>query len=302
MTKTRSARICSFCRVGLLGAVLLSAACSVNMKLPLDPESRDFFETARLVMTSAEQEIFRNMPDDASRREFIADFWEKRDPDPDTAENEFKDEFERRVDYCNKHFNEGRRGINTDRGRVYLYLGAPEKTETYSSATAGFTIYWIYYTYDLGIEFIEARSGGEYTIGQIMGNLLDAFEIAKLNGFGKPRGGGPQKLVSFDARYDGDRKEITVEIPVKKLNFKEESGVLKLEFDFTIYIYKNAGGQKDKFEERRTFEGRAAEVENSKVVTFVFPYDLAPGRNYVDVIVNGGQDNGKVRKIFLFKR
>jgi GWxTD domain-containing protein len=297
----RSTRFCISCRVGLLGAVLLTAACGGFSRLPLDPESRDFFETARLVMTSAEQEIFRNLPDEASRREFIADFWEKRDPDPDTAENEFKDEFERRVDYANKHFNEGRRGINTDRGRVYLYLGPPEKTDTYSSATAGFTIYWIYYTYDLGIEFVESRSGGEYAINQIMGNLMDAFETAKLTGFGKPRG-GPQRLVSFDARYDGARKEITVEIPVKKLNFKEESGVLKLEFDFTIYIYKNAGGQKDKFEERRAFEGRAAEVENSKVVTFVFPYELAPGRNYVDVIVNGGQDNGKVRKIFLFKR
>jgi len=269
--------------------------------VPLDPESRDFFDTARLVMTNIEQEIFRHLPDIDARKEFIGDFWEKRDPDTDTTVNEFQEEFQRRIDYCNKRFNEGRRGINTDRGRVYLYLGPPEKTETFSSRTEGFTLWWIYYTYDVGIEFVESRNGGEYAINQIAGNLMDAFETAKLNGFGRPQG-GPSHLVSFNARYDAKRREIAVEIPVKKLNFKEENGLLKIDFNFILYIYKQSSAQKDKFGELRSFEGRAEEVETSKVLTFTFPYELQPGRNYVDIIVNGGQDNGKVRKIFTFNR
>jgi hypothetical protein len=65
------------------GAVLLgAAACSSLPRTELDPAARDFYETARLVMTSEEDDIFQHLPDAESRREFVSDFWAKRDPDP----------------------------------------------------------------------------------------------------------------------------------------------------------------------------------------------------------------------------
>ena len=80
-------------------AVLLgAAACSSLPKTALDPVSRDFYETARLVMTGEEDDIFQHLPDAESRREFISDFWAKRDPNPETESNEFKEEFERRIE------------------------------------------------------------------------------------------------------------------------------------------------------------------------------------------------------------
>ena len=61
-------------------------------------------------MTEAERDIFVHLPDLEARRDFIKDFWEKRDPDPETPDNEFRTEFEKRIDYVTKRFNEGQRG------------------------------------------------------------------------------------------------------------------------------------------------------------------------------------------------
>ena len=284
---------------GLLAAIVLSVACGKVFTVPLDDESKAFYETARLIMTNAEDTIFRRLPDAGARTEFIDDFWEKRDPNPETPENEFRAEFLRRVEYANSHYNEGRRGINTDRGRVYLFLGPPEKMESYSSSTEGYTLLWIYYTYDVAVIFKETRVGGGYEIYNVTGNLFDAFEDAKLNGFGRVVGEAAPRLQSFTAAYDRERKQITVELPAKRINFREESGVLKADFEFVIYVYK-PDGQKDKFEERRAFEAKVTDVESSKTITFAFPYDLPPGWNYVDIIILGGEANGRGRKIFTF--
>jgi len=285
---------------GALSAALLAAACGKVFTVPLDSESRDFYDTARLVMTKAEDEIFRRLPDTGSRREFIDDFWEKRDPDPDTPENEFRDEFNRRLDYINKRFMEGRRGIGTDRGRIYFLLGPPEEEKFYPSMTGISTIWWSYYTYRLTVQFTETQTGTGYEITRVIGDMFRAFETAKLSGFGLIPGES-QRLRSFTATYDRGRMEIIVEIPVKKVNFREESGVLLADFDFIIYIYNQSGGPKHKFEERRAFQGPALEVEKSKYLTFVFPYELLKGRNYADIIISG-PDNGRTRKIFTFKK
>jgi len=63
----------------------------------LDPESQKFYRTARLIMNKEEAKIWDRLPDAESRKEFIADFWEKRDPNPDTPVNEYRQEFEARV-------------------------------------------------------------------------------------------------------------------------------------------------------------------------------------------------------------
>ena len=49
--------------------------------------------------------------------------WHSRDPDPDTEENEFKQEFFERMAYANEHFSSGKPGRLTDRGRIYIKFG-----------------------------------------------------------------------------------------------------------------------------------------------------------------------------------
>jgi GWxTD domain-containing protein len=234
----------------------------------------------------------------------MADFWSKRDPDPTTDANEFKEEFERRIEYANKHFNEGRRGMNTDRGRIYIYLGPPEKTDYYALVQddqgSGPDLWWIYYTYDLGIEFRDARNTNSFQMVQVLGNLMQAMEEAKLGAVFQNQGNS-ERYIDFLARYDAARRELAVTIPARKLNFKEEEGLLKADFDFEFYLYKPGGAKKEKFTASRSFAGKPEELEKSKAVFFSFPYELPPGKTYVDIILVGRGGLGKSRKIFTLK-
>ena len=77
----------------VIAATVLAANALTAAKPKLDPESAKFYQSARLIMTKEETKIFKHLPDADSRKEFIADFWLKRDPDPDTPDNEFRTEF-----------------------------------------------------------------------------------------------------------------------------------------------------------------------------------------------------------------
>lgn len=81
------------------------------------------------IITKQEKEVFYKLENDTDRKKFIENFWLRRDPDPDTVENEYKDEFCERISYANKTFESGIPGWKTDRGRVYLILGKPDSVE-----------------------------------------------------------------------------------------------------------------------------------------------------------------------------
>ena len=285
-------------------AVLISASCGISGKVALDPESSDFYETARLVMTKEEKDIFHHLPDRESRQEFIRDFWAKRDLDPDTEENEFKEEFFRRIEYANLRFREGIPGWKTDRGRIYIYLGPPDKIDQRpfinDPAVKGL-IWWGYYNYKLGIEFIDRRGDGNYVINRHMGsygNLLWVIEKAK---FGQIFTKNGSKFIDFDVRFQREEKKIEVSVPVSSLTFREEDGLLKAEFEFKFFIYEKRGLKKDRFTQIRSFEMPEEEVLKLEDVVFNFSYDLKPGKYYFDVLIIGTEGIGKARKIFEIK-
>ncbi len=80
----------------------------------------------RYLLTSEERRSFTQMFNPVTRSEFVTAFWKARDPRPETVENEFREEFERRVAFADSHFTEDEvRGSLTDRGMVFLLLGPP---------------------------------------------------------------------------------------------------------------------------------------------------------------------------------
>ena len=285
-------------------AVVTLMSCGFSGKVALDPASKNFYETARLIMTKQEKDIFNHLPDRESREEFIRDFWEKRDPDPDTEENEFKEEFFRRIDYANLRFREGIPGWKTDRGRIYIYLGPPDKVEqrpfvNYPDVKG--LIWWGYYRYRLGIEFVDRVGDGSYTFSQHMssfGNLLQVIEKAK---FGQIFAEGQSRFVDFDLRFNREKKEIIISIPVASLEFKEEEGSLKAEFEFKFFIYKKKGLRIDRFTKIKSFERPEDEILELEEVIFAFPYDLKPGKYYFDVVIDINPDITRARKIFEIK-
>jgi GWxTD domain-containing protein len=210
--------------IGILTLFLIS--CGPKGRVAMDPVSKDFYEYARLIMTKPEKDIFLMLPDKESREEFIEDFWAKRDPDPYTDENEFKEEFFSRIEFVNKRFIEGIPGWKTDRGRIYIYLGPPDKIEQRPFINdpniKGF-IWWGYYKYRLGVEFIDKNGDGRYSLGRQMGaggGLLDVIEKAKFGQIYDDRGDIGTVFSKFRMDYDREAREIVIAIPIESLSFE----------------------------------------------------------------------------------
>lgn len=297
----------------LASLILGVTGCGGGEKIALDPESQDFYEYAYLIMTGVEKNIFRHLPDKEARAEFIEDFWAKRDPDPDTEENEFKQEFFRRIEYANQRFKEGPPGWKTERGRIYIYLGPPDKFDEIfnhyevvamtGERVRGSVIIWMYYRYNLGIKFMDVKGNGKYTMDPmygLAGSLTDAIEMAKL-GVGYDSGSMTPKYLDFDLEYDIQKKEIVIHFPVKGINFLEDEGLLKADFEFEFHINEKDGAWRDKFKESRSMAKPEAELLKTEKIVFVFSYDLKPGKYYFDVIIRGDESIGNTRKIFDIK-
>ncbi len=85
------------------------------------------------IITDEERKAFKQLNTDEEREAFIENFWLRRDPTPDTEENEFKEEHYRRIAYANEHFASGIPGWKTDRGRIYIMYGPPDEIESHPS-------------------------------------------------------------------------------------------------------------------------------------------------------------------------
>ncbi len=281
--------------------------CGMGGRVTLDPESKNFYEYSRLIMSKQEKEIFLRLPDKESRKEFIQDFWDKRDPDPQTEENEFQEEFNQRIEYVNKRFREGIPGWKTDRGRIYIYLGPPDKIEQrpyINDPNVKGLIWWGYYRYRLGIEFVDRTGDGHYSLSRqsgAAGGLLDVIEKAKFGQIFTEEGESGKIFADFDVDYDAQKKEIFVAIPVEALSFEGEANKLKADFSLEFYVYSKKSPDKDRFSRQKSFETTEEEALEMKKVVLTFPYDLKPGEYYFDVLIVVEPKIGKIRKIFKIK-
>lgn len=88
-------------------------------------------EDVRWIITDEELSAFKKLTNNAERDTFIESFWQRRDPTPDTAENEYKEEHYRRIAYANEHFAAGIPGWRTDRGRIYIMYGKPDSIDSH---------------------------------------------------------------------------------------------------------------------------------------------------------------------------
>src|SRR5215472_8951308 len=90
-------------------------------------------EDVTYIITDEERAAFKQLSNDEERDNFIEAFWQRRDPTPDTEENEFKEEHYQRIAYANEHFAAGVPGWKTDRGRIWIVYGKPDETESHPS-------------------------------------------------------------------------------------------------------------------------------------------------------------------------
>ncbi|MGB0123382.1 MAG: GWxTD domain-containing protein [Silvibacterium sp.] len=87
----------------------------------------------RWIITDQERKAFKSLSNDEERDAFIEQFWQRRNPDPDSPENTFREEHYRRIAYANEHFAAGKPGWMTDRGHIYIAFGPPDDIESHPS-------------------------------------------------------------------------------------------------------------------------------------------------------------------------
>jgi len=162
----------------------------------LSPMFRKWLEEEVIyIITPTEKEVFLQLETDRERVQFMEAFWKYREPNPNTPENEFKEEHYRRIKYANQYFGKEGPGAGwrSAMGRIYIILGEPGYIERFENMAE---------VYPMVIWSYSARP----KLG-----LLQAFEVAffKRGGIGEyelysPVRFGPQELL---IHYKGDRSD-----------------------------------------------------------------------------------------------
>jgi GWxTD domain-containing protein len=138
-------------------------------------------EDVSYIITDEERKAFKRFNTDEEREQFVEQFWLRRDPTPDTVENEYKEEHYRRIAYANERYASGIPGWKTDRGRIYITFGPPDEIDAHPSGgtyerppeqgggeTSTFPFEDWRYRYiegignDITIEFVDPTMTGEY--------------------------------------------------------------------------------------------------------------------------------------------
>ncbi len=140
-------------------------------------------EDVTYIISDEEKAAFKALKTDEEREQFIEQFWLRRDPSPETVENEFKEEHYSRIAYANDRYASGKPGWKTDRGRIYVLYGKPAEIESHAgggmyerpveegggtTSTFPFEIWRYRYIEGLGndilLEFVDPTMTGEYRL------------------------------------------------------------------------------------------------------------------------------------------
>jgi GWxTD domain-containing protein len=206
--------------------MLLSLGPSLSAmaaKQEVDPdvrreESEDHFKNwlerdAVYIITDDEKSVFAELTTEDEKERFIEQFWRRRDPDPRTALNEYKEEHYRRIAYANERFHSGKEGWRSDRGRVYIVHGEPAEIESYAAGSF----------YDREFE----QGGGQTTV-----YAFERWRYRHLDGIGDDI-----ELEFVDSSFTGDyhlalnpeEKDALLHMPGQGLTWSEQVGLTRKE-------------------------------------------------------------------------
>jgi GWxTD domain-containing protein len=138
-------------------------------------------EEVPYIITDQERKAFLSLSNDEERDAFIEQFWARRNPDPNSPENSYREEHYRRIAYANEHFAAGKPGWKTDRGHIYIAFGPPDSIDSHPSggmyertpeegggetSTYPFEVWHYRYLEGIGenidIEFVDTCQCGDY--------------------------------------------------------------------------------------------------------------------------------------------
>lgn len=285
-----------FILITMTAAALLSLQCGKKYDLyteNLPPSQKHFISTVRYLISSDEKKAFFALPDDASRDNFINNFWARRDNDPGTEENEFKIEYYKRIDEANLLFKgERKEGWLTDRGRVLVILGIPDfRRFNPGSISAGAESrqwyqlpneVWYYGLYP--IYFVDRMENGNLelmpTSNQFVSSLIQTSR--ELN---SPAGKITKSPFSFALQLEKispTELTIKVRIPIKNILFSQEKERFQAKLDFQFQITNKNEEKVHESKSQHTISITEEELKKMNqsdeyIVTFPVPVNLQQG-------------------------
>jgi GWxTD domain-containing protein len=230
----------------LLAVLAAGAACkTMAMEKKLPPARADFLSKVGYIITKAERKIFLELPD-AERDDFVEEFWQRRDPDPETPVNEYRLEYEARVKRSGELFHgEGRPGWLTDRGRIYILFGPPSERLTYPMVASG-ACQEIWYYGSFPVIFIDEQCQGNYVMRAI--NLAHLQELNIAQGHFQKTFEQDKRFFDYDvslaktsATAEAFEGRVFVDIPYNTIWFTFKQGRLETTFDVRIEISDQSG-------------------------------------------------------------
>lgn len=190
-------------------------------------------EDVAYIITPEEKDAFFHLNTDEEREQFIEQFWLRRDPTPDTIENEFKEEHYRRIAYANERF----RGWQSDMGMIYVIHGPPDEIEQMPAGgfynrtpdeggggTAVFPFERWSYRYiegvgdDIVLEFVDRCICGDYQLTSDP-SLKDSLVMSIGHGLTLMEMMGRAKRVDRFIQGDGTRQAEAFHKPVRGQQF-----------------------------------------------------------------------------------
>jgi len=288
----------------LVVLVFMNACATQGARIERDPYYESFYEKARLIMTKEEIQIYKHLPDTKAKDEFIDEFWKKRDPFPETQENENKTEFERRIAYANRWFKENRamgRGWDTPRGRIMLQLGEPDNrylSDMINDPSIKGYEHWIYYYYQLELIFVDSNGFGEFKLRNWPAELLTSIDRAKFT-LNLTDREAMKNAFSFETKYqDG---QIVIAIPLNKIHFREVENTIQADYKISVYVYREyLKIDSPIFTKQLSYP--KDRIPSEKMLEFYLPYQISKkGKYYFDVLLEDVLTASRSRNFISFK-
>jgi len=237
-------------------APVLFACASARLPKNMDAKHRQFLSKARYTITGQERRVFSNLPP-SERDAFVEEFWRKRDPDPATEANEFKEEYDKRIEQANHLFSEGGgNGWLEDRGRIYILLGPPWERYAYPRGQTFYgkpTEIWYYGFFP--IVFLDDDWNGTYDLDPLSAQQIALINKAQMDL--KPLVRTERTFSDFRVsveKIQGDEVLIRVRIPYRNIWFAAEGGGLKADLELSLSVFDKSRTKMWDFKETYTVE------------------------------------------------
>lgn len=307
---------------GALITLLLAVAfpcCRVSeAEKKLAPEHSTFLSQVRYIISKEEKRVFIGLPE-SERPRFIEDFWKRRDPDPDTPENEFKNDYFGRLAKAEQIFTgEGIAGWLTERGRVYILYGPPgQRTTTPPTGDFERGCREVWYYGEFPVVFVDPNCSGTFLLATPDLSRLESYGIAR-DAIRQIMPSQAKSLLDFNISLrkkkvsEESRLEalVVIEIPYRLIWLAADGDKLKTILELELELRDTKDNLRWKY--KKTYEVVLTESELSQnqagayliEVPIVVEKDIASlqsGKDTLQIVLRNTTGKEELRKVAEFR-